>query len=86
VFKGNLDASISVLLPIIVALDAAHNVGIVHRDIKPQNILLRKNDEPVLADFGICHMDGDQRLTLTDEAIGSLNYIAGEWNRVGDLE
>jgi serine/threonine protein kinase len=78
VFKGDIIASLSVLVPIIDALSAAHKLGIVHRDVKPQNILLRRNDEPVLADFGICHIDGDQRITVTDEPMGSLNYIAPE--------
>jgi serine/threonine protein kinase len=84
-FKGDISASQSVLLPIIDALGAAHNLGIVHRDLKPQNILLRRNGQPVLADFGICHMEGDDRLTLADEAMGSLNYIRLKWNLVADL-
>jgi serine/threonine protein kinase len=78
VFKGDMIATESVLLPIIDALSAAHKVGIIHRDLKPQNILLRRNGDPVLADFGICHMEGDDRITLADEAMGSLNYIAPE--------
>ncbi len=50
----------------------------MHRDVKPPNILFRRDGTPVLGDFGICHMEGDARVTLSDEAMGSTNYIAPE--------
>lgn len=78
IFKGDILKTVSTLLPIVDALTAAHKIGVFHRDIKPANILIRATGEPVLADFGICHMEGDQRVTLTDEAVGSVNYIAPE--------
>jgi eukaryotic-like serine/threonine-protein kinase len=77
-FKGNIQKAVAILIPIVHALSRAHAQGVVHRDIKPQNILFRADDTPVLADFGICHMDGDERITLTDEAMGAVNYIAPE--------
>jgi serine/threonine protein kinase len=77
-FKGDVPKTASTLLPILDALGAAHKVGVYHRDLKPPNILVRATGEPVIADFGICHMEGDERVTLTDEAMGSVNYIAPE--------
>ena len=78
VFKGDIEKAISILVPITQALMQAHGRGIFHRDIKPSNILLRGDGTPVIGDFGICHVDGENRITLTDEAMGSQNYIAPE--------
>lgn len=77
-YRGNLRKTVEVLLPIISAIEAAHAAGVVHRDVKPANILFRATGEPVLGDFGICHVEGDQRITRTDEAMGSRDYIAPE--------
>ncbi|MDO8433850.1 MAG: protein kinase [Candidatus Binatus sp.] len=78
-FKGNVTGAVSVLGPIVDALHAAHERGIFHRDVKPPNILIRQDGQPVLADFGICHVEGDTRFTLaTNEPGGSVNYVAPE--------
>ncbi len=77
-FQGDIQKAGSVLVPVAQALAKAHEQGVVHRDIKPENILLRADGTPVIADFGICHMEGAERVTLTDEAIGAVNYIAPE--------
>jgi serine/threonine-protein kinase len=53
------------------ALHAAHEVGLVHRDVKPSNILLDKDDFAYLIDFGIARAMEDTRLTTTGNTIGT---------------
>ena len=57
---------------------AAHAKNIVHRDLKPENILLRDDDEPVVADFGLCHVVDGDRHTATSEVVGARWYVAPE--------
>ncbi|RMI34989.1 serine/threonine protein kinase [Nocardia stercoris] len=63
---------------ILAGLRAAHAAGVLHRDIKPANVLLRKDDSPVLTDFGIATMTGLTGLTSTGSVVGSLDYVAPE--------
>jgi serine/threonine protein kinase len=61
-----------------LALQAAHEVGLMHRDVKPSNILLDRNDFAYLIDFGIARAADDTRLTQSGNAIGTFAYIAPE--------
>ncbi|MQY28545.1 serine/threonine-protein kinase [Nocardia aurantia] len=63
---------------LLAGLRAAHAVGVLHRDIKPANVLMREDDSPVLTDFGIAAMEGNDGLTSTGVVIGSLDYLAPE--------
>ena len=63
---------------ILSALEHAHAKGIVHRDIKPQNIMLLKNGLIKVMDFGIAKLPNAETVTMTDKAIGTVYYISPE--------
>lgn len=63
---------------ILRAVQHAHDKGIVHRDIKPQNIILLPNGNIKVTDFGIARFSRSDTKTLTEQAIGSVHYIAPE--------
>ncbi|MCW2705956.1 MAG: serine/threonine protein kinase [Blastococcus sp.] len=65
-------------LDVLAALDAAHRAGIVHRDVKPANVLVGRNGHACLTDFGIATTTGDSSLTTHGALIGSPAYMAPE--------
>ena len=69
---------------VLRALQHAHESGIVHRDIKPQNIMLLQDGTIKVTDFGIARFSDKATRTMTDQAIGSVHYIAPEQAR-GDV-
>jgi serine/threonine-protein kinase len=70
--------AVDIIGQVAAALDAAHAAGLVHRDIKPQNIIVTPADFAYLVDFGIAEATGDTRLTGAGTKIGTLNYMAPE--------
>lgn len=70
---------------VLAALRAAHAAGVVHRDVKPGNVLLADDGRVVLTDFGLATVRGDPSLTLTGMIIGSPAYIAPERGRGGKV-
>ncbi|MET7859533.1 serine/threonine-protein kinase [Streptomyces sp. NPDC005318] len=71
-------------LHVLGALRAAHSAGVLHRDVKPGNVLLARDGRVLLTDFGIAAIEGDSTITRTGELVGSIDYLAPERVRGGD--
>jgi serine/threonine protein phosphatase PrpC/predicted Ser/Thr protein kinase len=76
--------AVGIIEQIASALHAAHRVGLVHRDVKPSNILIGEDDFAYLIDFGIARTTEQTRLTDTGVTVGSWAYVAPERFRPGD--
>ncbi|MFE9645659.1 serine/threonine-protein kinase [Streptomyces sp. NPDC006365] len=63
---------------VLAALRAAHEAGVLHRDVKPGNVLMANDGRVVLTDFGIAMVEGSSALTMTGEVIGSPEFLAPE--------
>jgi serine/threonine protein kinase len=70
--------AVTIVHQIASALDAAHAAGVMHRDIKPQNILVTRDEFAYLVDFGIASATTDERLTQLGTAVGTWKYMAPE--------
>ncbi|HSF04095.1 MAG TPA: serine/threonine-protein kinase, partial [Solirubrobacterales bacterium] len=75
--KLEVAEALRLLAPVADALDYAHKAGIVHRDIKPGNIMVLAEGRPKLMDFGVAHLDASV-MTRAGEILGSPSYMAPE--------
>ncbi len=81
--RGRLEpeAAVSIAAQVCEALEFAHNHGIVHRDIKPQNILLTRDGQVKVTDFGIARAASAATITQTGTVLGSVQYLSPEQAR-----
>jgi Protein kinase domain len=70
--------TLKILAPVAEALDEAHGLGLIHRDIKPQNVLVGRRDHSFLADFGLTKGPTEASLTKTGHFVGTFDYISPE--------
>jgi hypothetical protein len=73
--------ALRLLTQVAEALDAAHAKGLIHRDVKPQNVLVGAGDHAYLADFGLTKGSDDAAMTETGQFVGTIDYISPEQAR-----
>ncbi len=74
----SVDLSMNVLACVASALDAAHAIGVVHRDVKPANVLMDPGPEVFLGDFGLARDPEGAALTVPGQVLGTIDYMAPE--------
>ncbi|MEC9093148.1 MAG: serine/threonine-protein kinase [Planctomycetota bacterium] len=75
----SIEDSCSLVREIAIAIDHAHENGLIHRDLKPANILVDQNGRPRITDFGLVKsLENDDGLTATGEILGTINYMSPE--------
>ena len=78
--------SLHFIIQIMKALSHAHSRGIIHRDIKPHNIMVLRDGSIKVADFGIARLTSASQNTMTQEALGSVHYISPEQARGSHID
>ncbi len=80
------DIAIEYAIQISEALEEAHSKGVVHRDIKPDNIMVNTKNRIKVMDFGLAKLKGSLKLTRTSSTVGTLAYMAPEQIQGGDVD
>lgn len=70
--------AVQIIEQVASALDAAHRLGLIHRDVKPSNILLTRSNFAYLIDFGLARTAGESGMTTAGSTLGTLAYMAPE--------
>lgn len=76
--KLNWREALHFITQIMRGLSHAHSRGIIHRDIKPQNVMILRDGSVKIADFGIARLESAKQQTMTQQALGSVHYISPE--------
>jgi serine/threonine-protein kinase len=78
--------ALEIMQPVLAALGAAHRTGLVHRDVKPENVLLNADGRIKVADFGLARTESASKQTKTGMLIGTVGYLAPEQVVSGDAD
>jgi serine/threonine protein kinase len=76
--KTYIETTCRLIAQVADALEYAHRGGVIHRDVKPSNVLVREDGTPVLTDFGLAREEGLPSVTLTGEFAGTPHYVSPE--------
>jgi len=82
----SLERVVDLAMQICAGLQEAHEAGIVHRDVKPSNIILDKKGRPKLVDFGLAAVPGTDKLTKTGSTLGTIGYMSPEQIQVKEVD